>query len=230
MGSELKFFVIVWSVLCGLVLVGTTALKISSTPKEVSIDLKHNKSIEISVFRIFPHLLRIEIQFSPNKSEAFNELGIYKTVGNWHETGYLEFPEPGIPLKVSISINGKKIIYEALPINKHYDRLYRALVPFIDDGNSQNFSWPQSKSNFHELHSGFNNLTISFIDIGKETAKEKVSIIINPPVDFKVVANNYGFLWLFYFWPIYALLLGIFGVVLLEIHRKMEKRRSNIQP
>ena len=230
MENKLKACIFIWCVLCFFVFSATIAFKISTAPKEIDIDLIPNSSLIFSVFRVLPHYLKIDIELLIEKPIDNKQLGSYKTIGNWHDTSYLEFPNPGEPLMFNILINGSNIIYEALPAHYAGDRFFRQLVPFVDDGKPQIFPWPPSKSLSHLLQSGFNEIEVSVIEVDNKKGEDKAKVIVQPPIMLKSTSVNYKLLSYFYFWPLYVVLLLISGAALVIAYKNAIKsvRRTSV--
>ena len=226
METKLKAYIFIWCVLCFCVFFGTLAFKMSSVPKEIDIDLNSNSSLRFSVFRVLPDYLEIDIEFLIEKTINNKQLGSYKTIGNWHETSYLEFPNPGEPIKLNILVNGSNIIYEALPAHQEGERFFRQIVPFVNDGKPQIFPWPPSKNHRHLLQSGFNEIEVSVIEKDNKTGEDKTKLIVQPPITLKSTSFNYRLLSYFYFWPLYVVLLLISGAALVIAYKNATTKPS----
>jgi hypothetical protein len=94
----------------------------------------------------------------------------------------------------------------------------RDLVPFFDDNDPKRFRWPPLWELSTKLPSGRTVLNVSILEVGKSLVGERVTLIIESPINLKVRSENLGYriLWWFIFWPLYALLLSGYGIVLLS--------------
>tara|TARA_R110001606_G_C15387987_1_gene651155 strand:+ start:723 stop:1250 length:528 start_codon:yes stop_codon:yes gene_type:complete len=143
------------------------------------------------------------------------ELGEYTYRGDWKKTGFLDFINPGVPIKLAVHGEGKEVIYEAMPAGSYGITIGRDLVPFVEDENPSLFRWPPDLTLRHHIPAGYSEFVITVKELGSQLKGEKATIIIEPPVTFKTVAPRYRYIWWFIFWPLYALLLSIYGLVLL---------------
>ena len=105
-----------------------------------------------------------------------------------------------------------------MPVSaKGETRVYRKLVPFVDDENPHHFQRRPNSDLRYPLNAGNTKLSISVIDVGNKIIGEQVFLTIEPPITFKIVYKNYEFFWWFVFWPIYVFLLVYIGIVLLRV-------------
>ena len=216
MSRRLKIHWALWSILVVLVAAGVLADDLSSA-KLVTFELRPKASIDVSVFRPLPDVLRLSLRFNSTEGQKRPELGDYARTGrDWRESGFLEFPKPGAPIKLLVRGEGKEIVYEALPASAYgAATIRRDLVPFVDDGNPNRFQWPPNLALRPSLPSGYSTFNISVFEVEPQLVNEQAILIIGSPITFKTVAPGYGFLWWFMFWPLYALILVGYGVVLI---------------
>ena len=154
--------------------------------------------------------------FERQKGQIRPELGEYATRGDWRKTGFLDFDNPGAPIKLLVRGEGKEVVYEAIPAGSYgTTTIRRELVPFVDDDNPNRFQWPPDLTLRHNLPAGYSHFLVTVQEVGNQLKGEKVKIIFGPPVTFKAVAPRYGYIWWFSFWPLYALPLLVYGLVLL---------------
>lgn len=205
----------VWSCLVLVVATGAIISSLSSSPTITSIELVPNASVSVSVFRPLPDAIRLYMEFDRPKGQKRPELGEYAARGDWRQTGVLDFVNPGSPVKLLVRGEDKEVIYEAMPAGSYGITVGREVVPFVDDGNPNRFRWPPDLTLRHNLPAGYSNFTITVHEVGSPLKGEKVKIIIDPPVTFKAVAPRYGLIWWFIFWPLCALPLLVYGLVLL---------------
>lgn len=225
MTQQLKLHWALWVVLVLIVASGVLAIHLSSG-RRVSIDLSPNKTVDVSFFRLLPHALNLSLSFNrANWEDKRPELGDFTSKGRpWQESGFLEFPQPGAPIRLLIRAKDKEVVYEALPAGGYNGTTKsRDLVPFVDDGDSGRFQWPPNNSLKPILPSGNSTITISVLEVGPQLIGEKVNLFVDSPISFKTAAPGYEFLWWFFFWPVYAFLLASYGLLLLV----KSLRRSN---
>ena len=215
MTRRLRTHWVIWSSLVLIVATGAIISSLSSSPTITSIELAPNASVNVSVFRPLPEAIRLSMEFERPKGQKRPELGEYTYRGDWRRTGFLDFANPGAPIKLLVLGEGKEVIYEAMPAGSYGTTIGRELVPFVDDENPNRFQWPPNLTLRHSLPVGYSDFIITVQEVGSQLKGEKVKIIIEPPVTFKTVAPRYGYIWWFIFWPLYALPLLAYGLVLL---------------
>jgi len=212
----LKFHWLAWFVLALIVAAGTEAFFVSTRVAEVDLTLASNSTAELSVVRLFPTAVGFELAFERQGRSQRPELGTYSTHGGWSE-GYVQFLDPGTPIKIQVSVNDNPTgyMFEATPTSgRSQTRFYRSLLPFLADGDLQHYPWPPPPSGL-VVSRGTSHLHISVLDVGEPLLGEKVSLFAPSPVGFKVTSQGYRAIWLFFFWPVYASLLAIYGLILL---------------
>lgn len=211
MTRGLKIHWTLWITL--VILVATSALIDDATSaKSITMVLRPKESVTVSVFRPLPHTLNLIFGFNQiNERRASGQ-------GDWQKTGFLEFSEAGVPIKLLARRDDQEVIYEAMPANSfayNAKMIGRDLVPFVEDGNPRRFNWPPNAALALPLSVGISTLNITVLEVGEQLLGEQVTLIIESPITFKTVAYGYGWLWWFMFWPVYALLLTVYGAILL---------------
>lgn len=224
MTNRLKIYWIVWSI---LVFIATAGAIIDSLLGSITvpIQLKENSSINVSVFRPFPESLSISLRFDNIDGEDRSVLGGSRTEkGDWHKTGYINFREPGEPILLQIRDDTGTTIYEAEPAGgvELSTTAWRDLVPYINDGNPNMFVWPPRNDLRNKLHSGITKLNISVLQVGSNISGEVASLIVESPVSFKSCSSNYVWLWWFMFWPVYAVILFFYGLMLVGVTKRLK--------
>jgi hypothetical protein len=221
MTRKLKIYWSIWGILSILVITGTIIYQLSSLVVSIPLVLNPNNTIDVSLFRILPDTLILELEFTRKSwDEKRPELGEYRAGDSWRQTGFLDFAEPGELVKLLIRGIDKEVVYKAMPAGGRGETsVSRDLDPFPDDGNPNHFEWPINDKLRYPLKVGSTKLLISVIEVGKKIAGEQVLLVIRPPITFKVIRRNYYFLWWFVFWPFYILLLAYLGRVLLKMSR-----------
>ncbi|MCX7087884.1 MAG: hypothetical protein NTV00_07505 [Methylococcales bacterium] len=222
MTRKLKVYWSIWGIVSFLATSGTIAYQLSSWFISVPLTLNPNNTIDVSVFRILPDTLSLELVFTRKSwDEKRPELGEYLAGDDWRKTGFLGFSEPGEPIKLLVRSVDKQIVYTAMPAGGRGETtIYRDLVPFVDDGNPRHFQWPIKDNLRYPLNVGNTKLNISVIEVGKRIVGEQVSLVIVPPITARGARMNYFFLWWFWLWPFCISLLAYLGVVLLKMSRR----------
>jgi len=217
MTFSLKIHWTIWTTLVVIVVIVVLLNSfLSTTP--VVFELRPNSSIAVSVFRLFKHKLRLSLRFKQYINNKRPEHGEWKTNTDYEKKGYLEFANPGEPIKLILSRDGKEVVYEALPSSgRGESEAFRDLYPFVADGNTHRFPWPPNLALCKSIPSGISTFNISVLEVGPKLVGEKVTISIESPINFKFIPSTagYRFLWLFIFWPAYALPLLIYFAILI---------------
>ncbi len=200
------------------ILLFTAMYFLSTHTKKIELKLNEVDEISVKLFHLSSHNISLSMYFSLYSELDNKALGSWKTVGNWRQTGVLEFLNPGESIKVLLTNKQQNIIYEALPSagsGRYYT--HRDFMPYADDGNPNTFPWGANKIERFGINSGFNEFKIKILNVGKSLKGKKVILHINPPLGFKTTVSTpvYNFLWWFHFWPIYWLFLSIFYLILL---------------
>lgn len=194
-------------------------LESSLSPSAVTLELRPNASVAVSVFRPFPDKLRLGLRFKRSSSyDRRPELGEWMTWGSDRLGGFLEFANPGEPIKLLVrGEEGKEVIYEALPASGYGQTdIYRDLYPFVDDGNPHRFPWPPNMALSQKIPAGNSTFNISVLQVGPKLIGEKVTLIFIQPNSGKNMSMDpgYRFLGWLIFWPLYVLLLFVYFTVL----------------
>lgn len=188
-----------------------------SSTKHVTLELRPNSSTTVSVFRPFPDKLRLGLRFKQSIKHKRPEHGEWRTNTDSEKIGFLEFANPGEPIKLLASREGKEVVYEALPSSSYgkFDAS-RNLYPFVEDGNPHRFPWPPNMALSQSIPSGISRFNISVLEVGPQLVGEQVTLSIRSPINFKFIpaAAGYRFLWWFMFWPLYALILFVYLTIL----------------
>lgn len=208
----------IWYFLAIIVFIGTTLMFITSHTKKVNIILTENKKIDITLFSFTTHNAGMRLIFKDKYKQDRPELGNFNPNTGSYKTGKLEFENPGEPVKILISDDEQKVIYEAMPLSgRGVDFNERDLIVFVKDNNSFVFSFGKSKSiKRFSIKPGFNKFQITVLQVGNKIKNEKVLLYIDPPLGFKHTDIHplYFFLWFFFFWPFYVLILLIFYIII----------------
>jgi hypothetical protein len=220
---------IAWAVfagLCALMLLGVAALHIASNTVRARIDLVPGARVSMTVLRLVPDAPRLSMEFE-DPARAHPPMGHWRSrpeLGEWRpirKDGSLRFGNPGETVKLRVVDQTQAQIYEALPNGGRSEGLvHRDLVRFVDDGDARTFRWPPLLPT-RSIPAGRSALEVSVLEVGDAIRGESVTLVAEPPLGFKRgTGGAIDWLWYFYFWPAYALVLGITGVVLARITRK----------
>lgn len=214
------------NILTAIIFLSTVAFFIVSHGTEIELNLIEGEKINVKLFRILPHNLASTLIFTRVKGEERPELGEFKTIGDWRETGVLEFVNPGQPIKLVVSDSLQKVVYEAMPTSGYTSR---DLVRYQEGHNPFKFSWPPYDGKRFLLHSGFNEFQITVIEVGKSFVGEKVTLYFSPPLGFKHASKGlfYQYLWFFYAWPVYVFILFVFYILFISQKRRVHKDISH---
>lgn len=215
MRSRLKIHWVCWSTLTLLFSLAMVAFELSSTPSDAYLSLNPGATGDVSVFRLFPASLALDVEFKRNGwHDKRPELGVYRYNANFRESGYLEFKQPGEPVTIRItSDSGIDKLFEALPSSGYNASVItRNLVVGNEDGTPHRFKWPPRRET---LRAGISHLSITVVDVGPTLVGEHVTFSVKSPLGFKSVAPGYGWLHWLFFWPVFVLFLAIYGAVLL---------------
>jgi len=197
----------------------TTGALIHYTVKPIVIPIKleETASVRIPIFRPVPDSLRISLKFENIDTKDRSALGRWSNdKGDWRETGYINFLEPGESILLQVIDDVNTTIYEAEPAGgvESSETVWRDFVPYVNDGRPNIFVWPPKNEQRTKLHTGKTNLNISVLQVGANLRGETASLIIDSPISFKSVAQNYELIWWIIFWPIYAFGLSFYGLIL----------------
>ena len=231
MSSPLKWAWSIFVTLCMLLILGATALHIASYAARARIDLVPGAHVSIPVFRFVQDSPRLSLEFD-NPTQAPPSTGYFLSrpeLGEWRPSqreGTLYFANPGEAVKLRGAGRKHAQVYEALPAGGWgKNRIHRSLTPFLDDGDPTRFRWPPLLPS-RSIPAGRSTLDITVLEVGDAIQGERVTVVVEPPLTFKRGSGGpIDWLWYFYFWPIYALVLGIAGVALAYITRRASAGR-----
>jgi len=212
----LKIHWAIWTTLVVIVVTGVL-LDSSLSPSSITLELRPNSSITVSVFRPFPDKLRLGLRFKQSIKHKRPEHGEWRTNTDAEKTGFLEFANPGEPIKLMVSREGKDVVYEALPSSSYGEfDAFRDLYPFVEDGNPHRFPWPPNMALSQKIPAGNSTFNISVLEVGPKLIGEKVTLIFIQPNSGKNMSMDpgYRFLGWLIFWPLYVLLLFVYFTVL----------------
>lgn len=223
MPHNLRYHWVLWGLLVFLVSSGAAASYLSRLSTSVALPLTPNASVNVSVFRLFPHRVDFHLEFGRNAPDGVGplmsrpEFGSSTPKSDWRETGYLEYLDSGEPIKISVQTRTERSVFLALPGGSAGERvILRDFFPVSAGDTKDRMKWPPDITLYPTLGAGNTTLHFSVIEVGERLSGEHVTLVIKSPVGVKSTADNYHFLWWFYFWPFYAVLLAIYGAILLS--------------
>jgi hypothetical protein len=225
----LRIYWIIWTILTLGFAAGTTAYLVSTAFTITRLPLTPNTRVDVRVFRLHASSLQLSLLFERKGNDRRPELGNYRHRSDYRTTGYLEFADPGPPIKIRVSVveSGANHVYEALPASGRGENyIIRDLQLFVDDGNPQRFQWPPSAAARYALPQGTSNLQITALEVDPQISGEQVELRIGPPIGARTYDPRYESLMWFVLWPLYALVLTIYAAVLIWI-RRSEKKHAN---
>ncbi len=196
------------AVLSLLVLAGALAVHVSSSPTGVEIALIEGQTAQVPVFRLLPDASRMTLKFQRTHGQERPELGYYS---NKSGPGYIEFASPGEPIIIHVRGPYSSAEYEASPATGYSDQHFSRDLDVRDhDGNPNRFAWPPNNASRPTLPAGWSTVELTVVSVGESMAGEVVRAVVEPPLSFKSSMPGYGFLWWFFFWPVFALPLACY--------------------
>ena len=216
MTRRLKIHWAIWTALTVFVFVHVILFNLSDST-HLSIRLSPNGTVELPIFRPYPHPLSLYLYFERMEGQERPELGTSDGGTDWQKTGFLDLRNPGEPIRLRVQGGDREVIYEVLPAGSNSARrIGRDLVPFVDDGNPNRIPWPPNLALRPTVLSGHSVLTFSVIEVGERLAGEQATLIVESPIAFKFMPSpGYSLLWWFMLWPGFAFLLAVYWAVLL---------------
>ena len=193
-------------------LAGALVANLSSSPDVAILPLVAGESVRLAVFRMSPDAVRLSFNFPRLLGQNRPELGDYAMTRG---PGYIEFRSPGQPVVVKVQGPESTADYEALPASG-YSNAYisRDFVVRENDGNPSRFVWPPINAMRPVLPRGQSVITLTVVQVGAALSGERVQAVIEPPLSFKSAMPGYGFLWWFFFWPVFAVPLAVYAAYL----------------
>ena len=213
MSKTLKFQWFIWSVTTFVITIGSILYMVSSKPTCFPLTLKNGTNVNVTLYRLHPHHLRLFLEFKQDIKNKRPELGDYSYS---KDKDTLLFSNPGEPIKINVLISGakEKIMLEAFPESAYSEtKATREMIPYVERQDPHRFNSP----NYTRLYlpKGISHIHFEVVEVGKNLMNENVLACIHAPVTFKGIAAGYESLATFTFWPIYIILLIIIGFILL---------------
>jgi hypothetical protein len=218
MSLKLKLKWMVWFALVLTVAAGTAARNLSITTTTAELTLTPNANVDVSVFRPLPGPPRFYLKFERERNIPRPELGSAGR-SDPRKTGFIDYGNPGVPIKLQVTVDGRetKYILEATSmIMASETNIWRDLLPFLAEGDLHHYPWPPAPKSLLVTPMGTSKLHVSVIEVGAPLLGERVSLVVPSPIGIKYTEPAYRGLGFFFFWPIYAVVLFIYGLVLLS--------------
>jgi hypothetical protein len=207
-----------------IVAAGAISARVSASATRAEITLSPGQSISVPVFRLFPASIAISLEFFRTPGTRRPELGEFVSSDG---PGFIEFKSPGEPIVVNVKGPHAAARFEALPAGGYgVESIQRTLVVLENDGNPRRFPWPGNYERVPKLPRGASMVAITVEDVGQAILGERVTVVLEPPLSFKGAATGYGFLWWFFFWPVFAACLLLYSCYLVWDMRKHQTRQS----
>ncbi len=205
-----------------LLLACTLAARLSSSPSVFPLTLSPGSSGSCIAFRLLPDSVRISLRF---RGFQRPELGNYISR---HGDGFVLFDSPGEPIVLEVRGPRGVAMYEALPASS-YSAPYirRSLVVRDFDDDPHRFQWPPNNASRTILPIGTSTVTLTVLSVGAPLSGEEVSAILEAPLSIKSASPGYGFLWWFFFWPVFAVPLGAYAAYLVWRELRSRSRASS---
>lgn len=200
----------------------TWAGSVASKTDMIGLTLEPGYSTQVHLFRFAQDHLRMRLIFQGSHARRL-EMGDYGTRSDWRATGLLKFDHPGSAIRIVASMHATApIAYEALPKSgsSSFD-VTRTLTP----GTSVSpgvWRWPPTSKGL-ALHPGASSVDIRVDAVEQPLIGERVELWVEPALDFKTAMPNIGWLWPSLLWPLFAIVLVLWAVVLWVIGRRRSK-------
>lgn len=163
------------------------------------------------VFRLKHNSVRLAVWHAYQGNGQRPELGRYSHMivnGSW----YVE--DPGEPVIVQVTTALDTEVYEANPRSgRGAYTISRGLIPEAPDGDPHLLAGPLQPA-AARLPAGRSTLRYAVLHAGPSLQGETVKIMLEPTLGFKVSSSRYDMLWLFFFWPVLAIALAVYGLLL----------------
>lgn len=208
------------SVASAILLIGAIAAQLASSRDVAPLTLTEGESVTITIFRVLPDTLQASLRFDKTQGSRRPELGEFTARSG---ANHIEFDSPGEPVVVQIQGRDSTVIYEALPAGVHGSTYTeRRLVIRDADGNPNRFVWPPDQASKPKLPIGRSEVTIKVLNVGAALSGERIQMVVEAPLSFKTSMPGYGFLWWFFFWPVWAVVLLAYAGFLVWRRRRAQ--------
>jgi len=231
MSKKLKNQWLTWLVVALVVAVGAIAFRVSTVGTEIPLTLVSREGVDFTIFRLFPHRIFPTLFFQRPASDQTKrsiwewrpELGnTQNDIEKGRQKGGAYFLNPGaaVTVRVSIRETGKDVVLRAEPASLFGPTIGRNLVPSGGEADPHLFLRTQGLDEWPILPIGISHVRVSVLQVEEPLIAEQVSFAVEPPITLKGVAKSYVPLLLFWPWPLYAVVVAFWGMLLLVKTRK----------
>ena len=205
-----------------LVILYAWAGSVASRTDRFSITLEPGYSTQVRLYRFAEDQLRMRLVFRGEHTRR-PELGSSGTRGDWRATGFLKFDSPGSAIRIVASLpDVAPVTYEAMPMSSHGAMgMTRDLTTGLSISRGA-WQWPPTSKGL-ALQPGMNTVNIEVAAVERPLVGENVELTVNPALGFYELMPNVGWLWPSLLWPLYAIALALWAVVL---RRQNQARKS----
>ena len=223
---------VLWVLLLVLLLATTGLFQLCARTVQLPITLTAGQSAEITVWRPWSHPSNFALRFARQSGQSRPELGEWLTPAipaQGVAVPSLAFSRPGEPLKILVETSDQQMPYVAMPASSSNDStIDRPLTPWTDSARPGEFTWPMVTQARIAQATGPSHYRFTVQEVGPQLRGEQVQLLLLAPLSFKTFQPGYGWLWVLFFWPSFATVLALMGVVLLWLsHRHIQRGKSS---
>jgi hypothetical protein len=225
MSRRYKVHWLIWLGATCLFALGMWTHNLSSTANEIPIRLSPGVSVTVNEFRLFNGTGfggSLKFEDTPHLRAT---AGTSSYRGDWRKTGYIEYPNPGVPVAVRVLVDGNSsaVVLHAKPnfVAQGVIRVLSTSAPTpVSDG--RRFPWPPPPMPELSLSMGSSRIIVEVVEVGPSLMDRSAVLVVSPPVDFAFLSNHPGYklLWVFYLWPIFGVFLAIWAVALYVVRHR----------
>ncbi|MDR2298273.1 MAG: hypothetical protein LBE30_08010 [Comamonas sp.] len=217
-----------WMLLLVLLLVTTGLFQLSVRTVQLPITLTTGQSAEITVWRPWAHPCSFALRFARLPGQSRPELGEWVTPAvpaQGVAVPSLVFSRPGEPVKILVETSDQQAPYAAMPASSSDgSAIDRPMVPWAESVAPGEFTWPAVTQTHIAQATGPSHYRFTVQEVGPHLQGEQVQLLLLAPLSFKTAQPGYGWLWALFFWPSFAAVLAVAGVVLLWLsHRHIQR-------
>ena len=209
---------------------------LSATSSSTEVILRQGETTNFEVFRPFSTggvEYSLGFQWGEDDTRRSSELGEWvtntKDEAEWGAHRIQRFDNPGEPVYVIITLNGRSCRYLAEPVSRLGEKLWRGLgTPADSDGHAFQFG---SRACRLQEKAGWNQGSIRIEQVSTALAGEHVKLEGSAPLNFKFTSGTvYDWLWPMYFWQLWVGILALWGFALVLIRYCRRKRIKQTHP
>jgi len=203
---------------------------LSASSSSTEVVLRQGETVEFEVFRPFGTggvEYSLGFQWGEDGTRRSSELGEWvtntKDEAEWEAHRIQRFDNPGEPVYVIITLNGRSCRYLTEPVSRLGEKLWRGLGTPADSGGHA-FHFGSSACRLQEK-AGWNQGSIRIEQVSTALAGEHVKLQGSAPLNFKFTSGTaYDWLWPMYFWQLWAGILALWGFALVLIRHRRRKQ------